>query len=166
MKKISTQQLILMKEKMEELEMTNDPIYQRIWEKILQREYEDVSATGGLATGGMGAVVSAQPSGLAGATIGTNWASNGGTTGSGDVSIPYNPSGSNRMFQTIPMGKNHGGRTGKKSRKKKLDLKALKDVFAKKQDYTDNQGDDKKERPKKIMNFNDFFKNDFNTIKK
>jgi hypothetical protein len=44
---------------------------------------EDTSATGGPAvSGGMGAVVSAQPSGLAGATIGTNWASGGGTTGS------------------------------------------------------------------------------------
>ena len=88
---------------------------------------EDTSATGGLSSGGMGAVVSTQPSGLAGQTIGTSWASNGGTTGSGDVSVPYNPGGSNRIFQKLesPMGKNHGSRTGKKSRKKKLDLKTL-----------------------------------------
>ena len=52
---------------------------------------EDTSATGGLAVGGMGAVVSAQPSGLAGATIGTNWSSSGGTEGSGDISAQYNP---------------------------------------------------------------------------
>ena len=77
---------------------------------------EDTSATGGPSVGGMGAVVSAQPSGLAGSTIGTNWASGGGTVGSGDVSTPYNPSGSNRVFQKEPlaMGKDHGPRTGTK----------------------------------------------------
>jgi hypothetical protein len=124
---------------------------------------EDTSATGGPAVGGMGAVVSAQPSGLAGATIGTNWASGGGTSGSGDVSIPYNPGGANRMQQKIPvMGKDHGARTGKKSRTKKLDLKALKSAFAKRQDFTAGEGDGKK----KVMDFNDFLKNDFTTIKK
>ena len=125
----------------------------------------ETSATGGPA-GGMGAVVSGQPSGLAGATIGTNWASGGGTTGSGDVSIPYNPSGSNRIFQKLPtpMGKEHGPRTGKKSRQKRLDLKALKSAFAKRQDYTGGEGEVKKD--KKVLDFNDFMKNDFNTIKK
>lgn len=164
MEKMPLYQLYLMREKMEELELFFDPVYYSICEKILDREYEDVSATGGLATGGMGAVVSAQPSGLAGATIGTNWASGGGTEGSGDVSVPYNPGGSNRMQQKIPvMGRNHGGRTGKKSRKKRLDMKALKDVFARRQDYTSGEGEPRKS---KVMNFNDFFKNDFTTIKK
>ncbi len=130
---------------------------------------EDTSATGGPAvSSGMGAVVSAQPSGLAGATIGTNWASGGGTTGSGDVSIPYNPSGANRTFQQMPMGKDHGPRTGKKSRVKKLDLKALKDVFAKRQDFTSGEGEREQgiKGKGKVMNFNNFLKNDFNTIKK
>lgn len=125
----------------------------------------ETSATGGLSVGGgMGAVVSGQPSGLAGATIGTNWASGGGTTGSGDVSIPYNPSGSNRVFQKMPapMGKEHGPRTGKKSRTKKLDLKALKAAFAKRDDNELGQKTDKK----KVLDFNDFLKNDFTTIKK
>lgn len=124
----------------------------------------ETSATGGLSVGGMGAVVNAQPSGLAGATIGTNWASGGGTTGSGDVSIPYNPSGSNRVFQKMPspMGKDHGPRTGKKSRTKKLDLKALKAAFAKRDE---NEPETKSDR-KKVLDFNDFLKNDFNTIKK
>lgn len=127
---------------------------------------EDTSATGGISVGGSGAVVSAQPSGLAGATIGTNWASGGGTWGSGDVSVPYNPSGTNRVFQKLPspMGKDHGPRTGKKSRVKKLDLKALKDVFAKRQDFTDDQGD--VDSKKRVLDFNDFLRNDFNTIKK
>lgn len=123
---------------------------------------EDTSATGGLSSGGMGAVVSAQPSGLAGQTIGTSWASNGGTTGSGDVSVPYNPGGSNRIFQKLesPMGKNHGSRTGKKSRKKKLDLKTLRNMMSKSKEFEPS------EKGKKVMNYNDFLKNDFNTIKK
>ena len=140
---------------------------------ILEKErvLEDTSATGGPAvSGGMGAVVSAQPSGLAGATIGTNWASGGGTTGSGDVSVPYNPSGANRVFQKFPapQGKDHGARTGKKSRVKKLDLKALKDVFTKRQDFTAGEGEREQgiKGAGKVMNFNNFLKNDFTTIKK
>jgi hypothetical protein len=115
----------------------------------------------------MGAVVSAQPSGLAGTTIGPGWASGGGTTGSGDISVPYNPSGANRVFQKLPapMGKNHGPRTGKKSRQKRLDLKALKDVFSKRQDFTSGEGESKP-KGKRVMDFNDFFRNDFTTIKK
>jgi hypothetical protein len=131
---------------------------------------EDTSATGGLSVGGMGAVVSAQPSGLAGTTIGPNWASGGGTTGSGDISVPYNPSGANRMSQKLPapMGKNHGPRTGKKSRQKRLDLKALKDVFAKRQDFTAGEGEREQgtKGKSKVLDFNNFLKNDFNTIRK
>lgn len=150
--------------------MTGTLEFNQVLEAINLKEneiFEDTSATGGPAvSGGMGAVVSAQPSGLAGATIGTNWSSGGGTVGSGDVSIPYNPSGSNRVFQKIPapMGKEHGPRTGKKSRVKKLDLKSLKDIFAKRQDFTAGQGDTSGK--KKVLDFNDFLKNDFNTIKK
>lgn len=147
--------------------------YQEILESIKVEEsniLEDTSATGGPAvSSGMGAVVSAQPSGLAGATIGTNWASGGGTTGSGDVSIPYNPSGANRVFQKIAaQGQNHGARTGKKSRVKKLDLKSLKDIFAKRQDFTAGEGEREQgiKGKGKVMNFNNFLKNDFTTIKK
>ena len=61
------------------------------------------------------------------------------------------------------MGNNHGPRTGKKSREKKLDLKALKNVFAKRQDFTAGQA---KNGEKKVMSFDDFQKNDVNTIKK
>lgn len=134
-------------------------------EKLL---LEETSATGGPSVAGMGAVVSAQPSGLAGATIGTNWSSGGGTVGSGDVSIPYNPSGSNRVSQKLPMGKDHGPRTGKKSRVKKLDMKALKDIFSKRQDFTDGEGEREQDikGKGKVMNFNNFLKNDFNAIKK
>lgn len=127
---------------------------------------EDTSATGGPAvSGGMGAVVSAQPSGLAGQTIGQNWASNGGVDGSGDIGVPYNPSGSNRVFQKLPMGKGHGPRTGKKSREKKLDLKSLRMAFDKKRkSEDDNSG---VEKPKKVMNFDDFaVRKDITSVKK
>lgn len=150
-----------------------------VTETILNKEknvLENTSATGGVSVGGMGAVVSAQPSGLAGSTIGPNWASGGGTVGSGDVSIPYNPSGANRVFQKepLPMGKDHGPRTGKKSRKKRLDIKTLKNMLSKTQDYQDGQDQRTPDKPqnqpsskeKRVVNFNDFLKNDFNTIKK
>lgn len=166
---MSLYRLHIIKEKMEQENLSNSSNYSSLCEKITNMELtleEDTSATGGPAgsVGGMGAVVNAQPSGLAGQTIGTNWASGGGTVGSGDVSVPYNPSGSNRMFQKIPvMGSNHGPRTGKKSREKKLDLKALKSVFAKRQDFTAGQT---KNGEKKVMSFDDFKKDDINTIKK
>ena len=172
MSKLSLYQLNCIKDLMVKENLTNNSDYKVICEKInnIESIMEDgggTSATGGPSVGGMGAVVSAQPSGLAGATIGTNWASGGGTVGSGDVSVPYNPSGSNRVFQKIPapsMGSNHGARTGKKSRTKKLDMKALKNIFAKRQDYTDGQGDVKREP--KVMSFDNFQKSDVNTIKK
>jgi len=164
---MSLYKLHIIKEKMEQENLSNSSNYSSLCEKITNMELtleENTSATGGPSVGGMGAVVNAQPSGLAGQTIGTNWASGGGTVGSGDVSVPYNPSGSNRMFQKIPvMGSNHGPRTGKKSREKKLDLKALKSVFAKRQDFTAGQS---KNGEKKVMSFDDFKKDDINTIKK
>lgn len=116
---------------------------------------EMTSATGGPAvSSGMGAVVSSQPSGLAGTTLGTNWASGGGTEGSGDISVPYNPGGSNRVFQRL---KNHGPRDAKRLRRKKS-LKYLKNLFSKRQDFTANQG--------KVMNYNNFEKDNLMTIKK
>ena len=164
---MSLYKLHIIKEKMEQENLSNSSNYSSLCEKITNMELtleENTSATGCPSVGGMGAVVNAQPSGLAGQTIGTNWASGGGTVGSGDVSVPYNPSGSNRMFQKIPvMGSNHGPRTGKKSREKKLDLKALKSVFAKRQDFTAGQT---KNGEKKVMSFDDFKKDDINTIKK
>lgn len=130
-------------------------------------EINETSATGGLACGGMGAVVSAQPSSLAGSIIGTNWSSGGGTTGSGDISAPYNTgTGNANVFQKIPaMGSNHGGRTGKKTRKKRFTIKniqQLRNSLAQKQDYTKSSGD----KSRKVMDFNDFNKDNINKIKK
>jgi hypothetical protein len=168
MKEMSLYQLYSIKEKMEQENDSNSKNYIRLCEEIsnIEKIMEDTSATGGTAgsVGGMGAVVSAQPSGLAGQTIGTSWASGGGTVGSGDISVPYNPGGSNRMQQKIPvMGSNHGPRTGKKSREKKLDIKALKDVFARRQDFTAGQT---RSGEKKVMSFDNFKKDDVNKIKK
>ena len=168
MKKMSLYQLYSIREKMEQENDSNSRNYIKLCEEIsnIEKIMEDTSATGGPggSVGGMGAVVSAQPSGLAGQTIGTSWASGGGTVGSGDISVPYNPGGSNRMQQKIPvMGSNHGPRTGKKSREKKLDIKALKDVFARRQDFTAGQT---KSGEKKVMSFDNFKKDDVNKIKK
>ena len=133
---MSLYKLHIIKEKMEQENLSNSSNYSSLCEKIINMELalEDTSATGGPAgsVGGMGAVVNAQPSGLAGQTIGTSWASGGGMAGSGDISVPYNPSGANRMQQKIPvMGSNHGARTGKKSREKKfLNLLLLKEKIS------------------------------------
>jgi hypothetical protein len=171
MENLSLMELYQMKWRMIKENLKDDELMIEILSTIQNKEnklLEDTSATGGPSIGGMGAVVSSQPSGLAGATIGTNWASGGGTEGSGDVSIPYNPSGVNRVFQKLPMGKDHGPRTGKKSRTKKLDIKALKDIFAKRQDFTSGEAEREQgvKGKGKVMSFNNFLKNDFNTIKK
>ena len=50
---------------------------------------------------GLGSVVAAQPSGLPGTTLGTNWSSNGGTLGSGDVGQNLLPVAMKIAAQTI-----------------------------------------------------------------
>jgi hypothetical protein len=124
-----------------------------------EEEINETSATGGslISTG-----VSGGPaSGLAGQTLSTNWASSTNKLSDGTLDVAYNPSGSNRVFQKITMGKNHGPRTGSKSREKRLDLKHLRNVLSKRQDYTKTSGEDKK-----IMSFDNFEKDNMNTIKK
>jgi hypothetical protein len=170
MKNLPIVELYLIKNRLIKKGMKNDPMMTEVLEAICIKEkmiLEDgggTSATGGPAVGGMGQVVSAQPSGLAGATIGTNWASGGGTVGSGDISAPYNPSGANRVFQSVEMGKNHGAMTGKKTRKKKISMKSLKDIFSKRADFMADQ--EKSGGSKKVMNFNDFKKDDIIKVKK
>lgn len=146
---------------------------------------EDVSATGGpggavsggavsgggvalatAASAGMGAVVSAQPSAFSGTTTSAAYAQGGGKDGSGDIGVPFNASGGVKMFQKVPaeMGKSHGAHTGKKSRQKKLNLKTIKNLFAQRQDFTAGQGGAPKS--KKIMNFDNFQKDDLNKVTK
>lgn len=132
-----------------------------LFENFEEETNESTSATGGLA---VSTGVSGGPaSGLAGQTLSTNWASSTNKVSDGTLDVAYNPSGANRVFQKIPapMGLNHGARTGKKSREKRLDLKHLKNVLSKRQDYTKTSGEDKK-----IMSFDNFEKDNINTIKK
>lgn len=115
---------------------------------------------------GAGPVIAAQPSSLAGSTIGADYTNGGGRDGSGDIGVAFNATGGNIMSQKIPtkeMGTNHGPRTGKKSRQKKLNLKTLKNIFAQRQDFTADQGGVSKKR---VMNFDDFQKDDVNKINK
>ena len=51
--------------------------------------------------GGMGAVVSPQPSIFAGVTMDPGYSAGGGRVGSGDISVPYNPGGRKKVFQKI-----------------------------------------------------------------
>ena len=141
-------------------------IHSELAEEFIPSATNETSATGGPSSGGG---VLARPSGLAGQNIGTSWASGGGDEEQARLKAPYNPSGTNRVFQDIgpnkiEMGKEHGPRTGKKSREKKLDLKSLKSMFARRQDYTAGEGE--VERPSKVMSFDSFAKDDMNTIKK
>lgn len=102
---------------------------------------------------------SGMASGIPGENLSMNWASGGGSGGSGDISVPYNPSGNNRMVQKLEMGKNHGPRTGKKTREKKVDVKALRAALRNRKDF-------KSSGVKKVMNFNNFVKDDISVIKK
>ena len=149
-----------------------------IIEMIREKEslLEDTSATGGpggavasgavgfgsggvamanVTTAGMGGVVSSQPSAFPGSLNGQAWVTGGGQSGSGDIAVAYNPSGANRVFHKIPaMGKDHGPRTGKKSRQKNLNLKQLQDIM-KSKNTNMAKG--------KIMSFDDFEKKDITT---
>jgi hypothetical protein len=154
----------------DELKIVEELIYKK--EVIL----ENTSATGGPAgaaaassvgvgsigvsmgnatTAGMGPVVSSQPSAFPGSLNGTSWISGGGKEGSGDISVPYNPSGANRVFQKLPaFSKKKEGDPNvitKKSRHKQLDMKTIKDMIS------------NKKASGKIMNFNDFEKKDITT---
>jgi hypothetical protein len=134
-------------------------------EKIIDFESfnEDTSATGG--PGGAvsgGGYVNSQPSSLSGVTIDPAYSNTGGQTGD-YISTPYNAGGKLAKLDS-PMGKGHGAMTGKKSRTPKLDLKHLKDIFAKRQDYTAGEGE--RERKPKVMSFQDFEKDDINRIKR
>lgn len=142
---------------------------------------EDTSATGGpsgavagsavggggvamsnASLAGMGSVVSPQASSLAGSTMGPNYAAGGGRDGSGDVAFPFPVGGRNPMYQKAEMGKSHGAMTGKKSRKKRLGMKQLRDILSKRQDYT---GGAERKLPR-VMNWQDFHKADMSRVKK
>jgi len=109
--------------------------------------------------GGMGSVVSPQPSMFAGVTTEPGYSSGGGKEGSGDVSVPYNPGGRKKVFQKIAVD----NRKGSNKRRKNKMIQGLKNIFSQKQDYTSGQG---KSKSGKIMNFDSFSKDDLNKVTK
>lgn len=122
---------------------------------IGSKKINEDSATGGPASAGMGAVVSAQPSSNPGATVGADWISGGGTTGSGDVSIPYNPGGADRMFQKVPVSSfSNSNRFIGKTKNKKTNIKDLTQPVL---DFKPTT---------KVMSYDDFIKKDINVIKR
>ena len=132
--------------------------YKEFFEK-LELIDEDTSATGGPAGAvTSGGVVSSQPSSLPGVTTEPTYSATGGLEGTGDTSSLLGTS------TKQPMGSNHGAMTGKKSRTKKIDLKSLKDIFSKRQDYTSGEGN--VDRKPKVMDFTAFQKADITQIKK
>jgi hypothetical protein len=142
--------------------MTEEPLWFEVLESIKSIEdkiFESTSATGGPVVGGGGGMTG-NPVDLGRTPLGPKWASGGGDDKS-YINVPYNPGGADRMMQRIPvMSKDHGPRTGKKSREKKLDIKALKQALAKRKDFERQEGE------KKVMNFDNFTKDEINTIKK
>jgi hypothetical protein len=111
--------------------------------------------------GGMGSVVSAQPSAYAGSTSGSSFTAGGGTVGSGDISVPYNPGGKKKVFQKLPAPLSD--RRGTNKRRKNKILRGLKNIFSQKQDYTSNQGSVQKS---KVMSFDQFDKEKLSQVTK
>lgn len=89
---------------------------------------------------------------------------NGVKSDTNDIQVPFNSASKNRVFQKIPvpMGKGHGARTGKKSRVKGLDLKAMRDMLKNRK----NKDTDMKPRTQKVMNFDDFQKGEVTRVTK
>lgn len=154
-------------------------------DKLIERKetqnlglYEDTSGTGGpagssgaasigmggggvaygsAATSGMGGVVSSQPSAFSGVTTDPGYSAGGGSVGSGDLSVPYNPGGRKKVFQKIPVD----NRKGTNKRRKNKMLSGLKQVMGKKFDFTAGQGQAK---PKKVMNWETFSKEELSRV--
>jgi hypothetical protein len=177
MQQLSLFELYNLLEKMNASDFYTADEIERVKLMISKKEFliEDTSATGGPAgsagsssvgyggggvsmanatTAGMGPVQSGQPSAFPGALNGVAWASGGGKEGT-DISVPYNPSGANRMFQKLPAfskkKQSDPNVITKKSRHKQLDMKTLKDIMS------------NKKPSGKIMNFNDFENKDIST---
>ena len=113
------------------------------------------------AIAGSGDIRASQPSIYAGSTSGDAYTKGGGSDGSGDMSVPYNPGGRKKVFQKLaaPMS----DRRGTSKRRKNKIIKNLKNIFANKQDYTANQGKVKKSN---IMDFDKFSKDQFTKVTK
>jgi len=153
-------------------------------ESILLEDGGMTSATGGLSVGagacsvgisspGMGPVSSSQPSAFAGSTIGADYTMGGGHAGSGDIGVPLNM-GPNGVYTKIPgkmigRTKDHGGKSAPRNRRnKKMDLKALKNIFAKRPKYGEGSSSSSSDGSKssRVMNFDNFAKSQFTKVTK
>lgn len=105
-----------------------------------------------------GGIVSSQPSNYSGVTTEPGYSNGGGTIGSGDISIPYHLNGT-KTFQKVPVD----NRKGNSKRRKNKILTGLKNSLANRKDFLSGQS---KDRPKKVMSFNDFNKEDINKVTK
>jgi hypothetical protein len=136
--------------------MTEEPLWFEVLEsiKVIEDKIFETSATGGPVVGGGGGMTG-NPISLGKTPLGPKWASGGGDD-KGYINAPYNPGGADRMMQRVPvMGTGHGPRTGKKTREKRLDINAIRKSLAQ-----------RKEGEKKVMDFDNFTKDEINTIKK
>ena len=105
-------------------------------------------AFGNASISGMGDVISSQPSSNAGVTTEPGYTNGGGKTGSGDVS----------SFR-----RKVDNRRGTSKRRKNKILAGLKSALSSRQDFTAGQAKDK---PKRVMNFDNFTKDQTNVVKK
>jgi hypothetical protein len=130
--------------------------------KLINEEEDDAGSVGSIGVslngGGMGPVISSQPSNYAGVACEPGYSDGGGTIGSGDVSAPYHLNG-HKTFQKVPLD----NRKGNSKRRKNKILSGLKNTIANRKDFLSGQD---KDRPKKVMNFNDFNKEDINKVTK
>jgi hypothetical protein len=115
-------------------------------------------AYGNASIGGVGDVTPAQPSVNAGVTSDPAYTAGGAKIGSGDVSVPYNAGGGKKMFQKVPTD----NRKGDNKRRKNKMIANLRSVVSH-QDFTAGQGES---RPKKLMNFDSFSKEELNKVTK
>lgn len=113
-------------------------------------------AYGNAAIGGMGAVVSAQPSNNTGVTTEPGYTMGGGKSGSGDIGVPYN-TGGNKVFQKIKVD----NRKGTNRRRKNKVLAGLKSALMSRKDFMAGQGEAK---PKKLMSFDTFSKDELEKV--
>jgi hypothetical protein len=134
-------------------------IHSEMVEEFIPGEVSETSATGGPFIGGGYGGPSAAP-GLAGQTIGMNWSSSKSAEPD-QLAIPMNPSGTNRVFQKIPMRKSRFHRSTRDKKRRP----GIKDVlFKRRQDFTNKEGG--VEKPGKVMSFQNFYKDDTTTVKK
>lgn len=145
-------------------EVIDAKVIKQVEESLLNEDEGSGVSTGTAMVGqasvaGMGPVVSAQP----GVVPGTF-----GSSGSGDIGVPFGAIGGAKLAQKIPSekfmrdrrnkkGMSHGPRTGKPSRSKPpvTDLKYLKSPKT-------NKVNDMK--PKKVMSYNDFQVDTMSTV--